>query len=73
MVERDFGPRFYAEHFNKDLGIAVEEARTMNASLPGLALIQQLYQGMMAHGDGQLGTQGILKLYEKLNNIEKKD
>ena len=38
MLKRDFEPGFYVEHFVKDLGIAMEEARKMQISLPGLAL-----------------------------------
>jgi len=38
MLRRDFQPGFYVEHFIKDLGIALEEAKRMKLSLPGLAL-----------------------------------
>lgn len=43
MLRRDFEPGFYVEHFIKDLGIALEEARRMKLGLPGLALASQLY------------------------------
>ena len=39
IVKRDFRPGFYVEHFIKDMGIALEEAKRMNLSLPrGLRL-----------------------------------
>ena len=38
MLKRDFEPGFYVEHFIKDLGIGLEEARRMKLGLPGLAL-----------------------------------
>jgi 3-hydroxyisobutyrate dehydrogenase len=38
MLRRDFEPGFYVEHFIKDLGIALEEARRMKLGLPGLGL-----------------------------------
>ncbi len=38
MLRRDFEPGFYVEHFIKDLGIALEEARRMKIGLPGLSL-----------------------------------
>lgn len=38
QLKRDFEPGFYVEHFVKDLGIVLEEARRMNICLPGTAL-----------------------------------
>lgn len=38
IVNGDMNPGFYVEHFLKDLGIALDEARRMNLTLPGLAL-----------------------------------
>lgn len=70
MLKRDFNPGFYVEHFVKDLGIALEEGRRMNISMPGTALAQQLYHAMMAQGRGRLGTQGLLLCLEHLNNME---
>ena len=38
MLKRDFDPGFYVEHFVKDLGIALSEAKRMGISMPGTAL-----------------------------------
>ena len=38
MLKRDFEPGFYVEHFVKDLGIVLDEARRMKLSVPGTAL-----------------------------------
>lgn len=38
MLKRDFDPGFYVEHFSKDLGIVLDEARDRDLSLPGTAL-----------------------------------
>jgi 3-hydroxyisobutyrate dehydrogenase len=38
MLRRDFDPGFYVEHFVKDLGIVLEEAKRMELSLPNTAL-----------------------------------
>ena len=38
ILERNFDPGFYVEHFVKDLGICLEESRRMKLALPGLAL-----------------------------------
>src|SRR4051812_22520166 len=35
IIDRNFEPGFYAEHFVKDMGIALDEARRMNIAMPG--------------------------------------
>lgn len=49
--------------------IALDEARRMNLSLPGLALAHQFYVGLKAAGNGDLGTQALLLTLERLNAI----
>ncbi len=71
IVERDFDPGFYVEHFIKDMGIALMEANRMGLALPGLALVKQLYEAVKAQGHGKLGTQALMLGLEKLSNVEK--
>lgn len=59
ILRGDFEPGFFVEHFAKDMGIALEEARRMNLSLPGLALADQLYRALVAQGHGRSGTQAL--------------
>ncbi|WP_448383335.1 NAD(P)-dependent oxidoreductase [Desulfosoma sp.] len=66
MMRRDFEPGFYVEHFIKDMGIALKEAQRMNLSLPGLALVHQLYVAVQAQGHGRKGTQALLLALESL-------
>lgn len=68
MLTGDMRPGFYVEHFVKDLGIALESCRQLKISLPGLALAQQLYVSLIAHGDGRLGTQALIRSLERINN-----
>ncbi|CAD8198596.1 unnamed protein product [Paramecium pentaurelia] len=68
MVKGDFEPGFYVEHFIKDLSIGINEANRMNLSLPGLALVKQLYHALVAQGGGRNGTQALLLALERLNN-----
>lgn len=70
MLKRDFAPGFYVEHFIKDLEIALEEAKKMNLCLPGLALVKQFYQSLAAMGGDKMGTQALLLVLEKLNNVD---
>jgi 3-hydroxyisobutyrate dehydrogenase len=70
MMNRNFDPGFFVEHFIKDMGIALEEARRMNLSLPGLALANQLYIAVQAQGMGKLGTHSLLLALEHLNGLK---
>ncbi|KAG5391565.1 hypothetical protein IGI04_021528 [Brassica rapa subsp. trilocularis] len=69
ILKRDFDPGFYVDHFVKDLGICLNECQRMGLALPGLALAQQLYLSLKAHGEGGLGTQALILALERLNNV----
>ncbi len=70
IIANDFAPGFFVEHFVKDLGIALGEARRMNLCLPGLALANQLYVSLLAHGHGRLGTQALQLALAEMSNID---
>jgi 3-hydroxyisobutyrate dehydrogenase len=69
--KRDFEPGFFVEHFLKDMGIALDEARRMNLALPGLALANQLYVAVQAQGYGRKGTQALMLALEHLSNVRR--
>jgi 3-hydroxyisobutyrate dehydrogenase len=64
IINGDFAPGFYIEHFIKDLGIALAEAGRMQLDLPALALARRLYEELAQQGHGRLGTQALFKHYE---------
>ncbi len=66
---KNFDPGFYIKHFIKDMGIALQEAKNMHISLPGLSLAFKFYMSAKAMGFENLGTQGLYKVFEKMNNI----
>lgn len=70
IVKRNFDPGFYIEHFIKDMGIALQEANRMCLSMPGLALVKQLYEAARAQEHGKKGTHALMLALEKLSNIE---
>ena len=70
MVKRNFDPGFFVEHFIKDMGIALDEAKRMDLCLPGLALAHQLYMAVKAQGNGKLGTQSLLLAFEQMNGLK---
>lgn len=63
IIDGDFAPGFFVEHFLKDLGIALAEAERMQLDLPALALARKLYQELAEQGHGRLGTQALFKHY----------
>lgn len=69
IVDRNFDPGFFVEHFIKDMSIALKEAETMGLSLPGLALVKQLYLAVQAQGHGKLGTHALILALEKMSGI----
>lgn len=73
VLKGDFEPGFVVEHFVKDMGIALAEARRMNLSLPGLALAQQLYVALTAQGKGRKGTHSLILALAALSNVDWQD
>jgi 3-hydroxyisobutyrate dehydrogenase len=70
ILRRDFEPGFFVRHFIKDMGIALEEARRMELSLPGLALVQQLYHSVSALGFAEKGTQALMLALENMSGVK---
>jgi 3-hydroxyisobutyrate dehydrogenase len=70
MIAGNFEPGFFVEHFLKDMGIALAEARRMKLSLPGLALAEQLYQAVAAQGYARKGTHALMLALSHLSAID---
>jgi 3-hydroxyisobutyrate dehydrogenase len=70
MIAGRFEPGFFVEHFLKDMGIALAEARHMQLALPGLALAEQLYHAVQAQGHGRDGTHALMLALARLSAIE---
>lgn len=70
IINNNFDPGFFVEHFIKDMGIALEEAKRMGLALPGLALAHQLYIALQAQGQGRAGTHALQLALAGLANID---
>ena len=70
MIAGNFDPGFFVEHFLKDMGIALAEARRMKLALPGLALAEQLYRAVEAQGNARSGTHALILALAQLSSIE---
>jgi 3-hydroxyisobutyrate dehydrogenase len=71
IIDRNFEPGFFVEHFLKDMRIALDEAERMNLALPGLALAKQLYEAVRAQGYGRKGTHALMLALEHLSNVKR--
>ncbi|MFW5635213.1 MAG: NAD(P)-dependent oxidoreductase [Thermodesulfobacteriota bacterium] len=69
VLRREFDSGFFVEHFIKDMGIALREARQMGIVLPGLALVHQMYLSVAANGGQRLGTQALMRALEQMSNV----
>jgi 3-hydroxyisobutyrate dehydrogenase len=73
IINNNFDPGFFVEHFIKDMGIALDEAKRMGLALPGLALAHQLYVALKAQGHGRDGTHALQLALASLSNVEWKN
>jgi 3-hydroxyisobutyrate dehydrogenase len=73
VINNNFDPGFFVEHFIKDMGIALDEAKRMGIALPGLALAHQLYLALQAQGHGRDGTHALQLALASLSNIDWKN
>jgi 3-hydroxyisobutyrate dehydrogenase len=71
MVRRNFDPGFFVEHFEKDLGIALDECKRMGVAMPGLALVRQFYVALKSQGHGRKGYHALLLVLEQLSGIRR--
>jgi len=60
MLDREFDHGFAVDWMRKDLGIALDEARRNDASLPVTSLVDQLYSEVQKMGGGRWDTSSLL-------------
>ena len=73
IMDNNFDPGFFVEHFIKDMGIALEEAKRMGLCLPGLALSHQLYVALKAQGHGRDGTHALEVALARMAGVDWKN
>jgi len=67
IIEQNFEPGFYVEHFVKDLKLCVDECHNMGLILPGLNMAAELYRMMQAQGYAKNGIQSLTKALASLS------
>lgn len=73
IIDNNFDPGFFVEHFIKDMGIALAESKRMGLSMPGLALAHQLYIALKAQGHGRDGTHSLALALASLSGVDWKE
>jgi 2-hydroxy-3-oxopropionate reductase len=70
MLAGDFRPGFMVDLQQKDLRLVLDNAFADHISLPGAALVHELYNSLQRDGGGREGNLALIKVIEKLSGIE---
>ncbi|RLE45023.1 2-hydroxy-3-oxopropionate reductase [Candidatus Woesearchaeota archaeon] len=70
IIAGELEPAFMVKLIQKDLRLVLEAAQSNDLPLPATALSNQFFAGLEASGEGELGTQAMIKIYERLGNFE---
>lgn len=65
IIAGDYAPGFFMKHFIKDMKLALIEANKSELDLVMLSQVLSEYEELEAEGYGELGTQALMKFYEK--------
>ncbi|GAA0838530.1 NAD(P)-dependent oxidoreductase [Marinobacter szutsaonensis] len=65
MIEGEFNHGFAVDWMRKDLGICLEEANKINATLPVTALVDQFYADVQAMGGSRWDTSSLIQRLRK--------
>jgi 2-hydroxy-3-oxopropionate reductase len=66
MINRTFDPGFRIRLHQKDLNLALQNAREMGLSLPNTATAQELFNSCAAHGGGDDDHSALVKALERM-------
>lgn len=70
ILSGDFAPGFFMKHFVKDMGIAEEESEKAGLDLNVLDTTLENCRQLVEEGFGDLGTQALIRHYEKSDAAE---
>jgi len=72
ILARNFAPGFTVDLARKNLGLAVDMARSHDVPVPATSLLHQLYNACAAMGEGSSDFGAIIKVFEAWARIEVK-
>lgn len=65
IIDGDYAPGFFIKHFIKDMKLAKNESETLNLTLDVLNTVLDNFIELENRGNGELGTQALIKHYLK--------
>ena len=66
ILNRDFAPAFKVKLQQKDLRLVTEAAQDLKVPVMAAELVQQLLRALEAGGEGEMGTQALVTVLERL-------
>ena len=72
VFQRDFTPGFMVKLQQKDLRLVLQEADRLRLALPATSLVHNLFNALESMGAGNEGTQALVKVLERLAQVEVK-
>lgn len=72
VLQRDFAPGFMVKLQQKDLRLVLHEADRLHLALPATSLVHHLFHALEAAGANDEGTQALVKVFERLADVEVK-
>jgi 2-hydroxy-3-oxopropionate reductase len=70
LLARDFAPGFKLDLHAKDLAIVLDTARELDVSLPGTALVAELFEAERGRGHGEADNSTVVRALEALADHE---
>jgi len=70
LFKRDLAPGFKAYMQAKDLKIVIDTGRAYEVPLPLSAVVHQMYEAMIAMGNGELDNSAVLTVLEALAGVQ---
>lgn len=70
ILDGNFDPGFFVEHFIKDMDITLAEADRMGLKLPGLQLARELYGRLADRGHARQGTHALMLCLAEMSGID---
>jgi 3-hydroxyisobutyrate dehydrogenase-like beta-hydroxyacid dehydrogenase len=70
VLVRNFEPGFTIDLAKKDVGLALDMAKSLSVPLPATSLVHQLYGAMSAMGDGKKDFVAIINLFESWTGVK---
>lgn len=70
VLMRNFEPGFTIDLAKKDVGLALDMAKSLSVPLPATSIVYQLYTAMSSMGDGKKDFVAIINLFESWTGVK---